>query len=59
MPKMRFNPALKDLKVFVGDWDMELSRASFLPDLQTKLHGPASFRWAEKSAFLVMYQGCG
>jgi hypothetical protein len=30
-------PALKRLKVFVGDWDMELSRASFLPDPKTKI----------------------
>jgi hypothetical protein len=57
MSKMRLNPALKSLKPFVGDWDMELSRASFLLGPQTKLHGPASFKWVEKGAFLVMYQG--
>ena len=36
---------------------MEISRASFLPDPQTKIHGPASFKWIEHGAFLVMYQG--
>ena len=25
------NPALKELEGFVGDWNMELSNASFLP----------------------------
>jgi hypothetical protein len=43
--------------VLEGDWDMELSGASFLPDTQVKLHGSASFNWIEKGAFLVMYQG--
>ncbi|MHB8565712.1 MAG: hypothetical protein ACYC7D_05290 [Nitrososphaerales archaeon] len=51
------NPALKRLNVFVGNWDMALSAASFLPDPKTKVHGPASFDWVENGAFLVMYQG--
>jgi hypothetical protein len=51
------NPALKPLEAFVGDWDMELSKASFLPDPQTKVHSPASFKWVENGAFLIMYQG--
>ena len=51
------NPALGRLQVLVGDWDMELSGASFLPTLQAKVHGPASFKWIENGAFLVMYQG--
>jgi hypothetical protein len=53
----KLNPALRRLESLVGDWDMELSGASFLPDPQTSLHGPASFRWIENGAFLVMYQG--
>lgn len=53
----KFNPALRQLKVFVGNWDMELSAASFLPDSQAKVHGPASFEWIENGAFLAMYQG--
>ncbi len=58
MAKPRFsNPALKDLKIFVGCWDMELSKAEFLPNLQTKVHGHASFEWIEDGAYLVAYQG--
>ena len=51
------NPALKHLEVFVGDWGVELSRASFLPEPKTKIHGAASFAWVENGAFLIMYQG--
>jgi len=56
-PSPMRNAALERLKIFVGDWDMEISRASFLPDSQTKIHGPVSFSWIEHGAFLVMYQG--
>ena len=36
---------------------MELSEASFLPGPRSKVHGPASLKWIENGAFLVMYQG--
>jgi len=51
------NPTLKRLSALIGNWDMELSRASFLLHPQTKVHGPASFNWIENGAFLIMYQG--
>ncbi len=51
------NPSLKHLEVFVGDWDMEISKASFLSDLFATLKGHTSFEWLEGSAFLVMRQG--
>ena len=51
------NPALKDLEVFVGDWTMELSNASFLPSSADTVTGHASFEWLEDGAFLVMYMG--
>jgi len=54
---LEHNPALRRLGVLVGDWDMELSGASFLPDPQAKIHGPTSFKWNEHGAFLVMHQG--
>jgi hypothetical protein len=41
----------------VGDWDVELSGASFLPDPQAKVHVSTSFKWIENGAFLAMYQG--
>jgi hypothetical protein len=54
---LKLNPALNPLEVLVGDWDMELSGASFLPDSQAKVHGSTSFKWIENGAFLIMYQG--
>jgi hypothetical protein len=56
-PLPKPNPALSRLVTLVGDWDMELSGASFLPNPQAKMHGPASFNWIENGGFLVMYQG--
>ncbi len=53
----RVNRALKNLEILVGDWDMELSRASFLPDRQAKIRGPASCKWVENGSFLAVYQG--
>jgi hypothetical protein len=51
------NPALKNLEVFVGDWTMELSNASFLPSSSETVKGQVSFEWLEDGAFLVMYMG--
>jgi hypothetical protein len=51
------NPALKDLDVLIGKWEMELSNAAFLPDLATKIKGPVSFEWLEDKAFLIMRMG--
>lgn len=51
------NPALKDLEILVGEWDMEISAASFLPDPATVLQGQASFEWLEGGDFLVARQG--
>ena len=51
------NPALIDLEVFVGDWAMELSNASFLPSLSNTVRGQVSLEWLEDGAFLVMYMG--
>lgn len=51
------NLALKSLQVLVGDWDMELSNASFLPSPSAKVSGHVSFEWLENGGFLVMRQG--
>ncbi len=51
------NPALQDLKGFVGNWTMELSNASFLPNSADTVKGQVSFEWLEEGAFLVMYMG--
>jgi hypothetical protein len=51
------NPALKELEILVGEWDMELSAASFLPDPSATIHGQASFKWLEGGDFLIARQG--
>jgi hypothetical protein len=51
------NSALESLEVFVGEWEMEVSRASFIPDPSATLSGYASFKWIEDGAFLVGRQG--
>jgi len=56
-PRPKLNPALKALKGFVGDWEMEISAASFLPDPSAAFHGHTSFQWSEYGACLVMRQG--
>lgn len=51
------NPMLKDLEVLVGNWEMELSNAAFLPGPSTTVKGRISFEWVENNAFLVMRMG--
>ena len=51
------NPSLENLDVLVGEWDMELSRTSFLPDPDDKVLGHVSFEWIEDGALLLMRQG--
>ncbi len=54
---MHMNPALKELEVLVGDWTMELSNASFIPDPSAVIRGSASFEWIEDGGYLVIHQG--
>ena len=51
------NPALKELAVLAGDWDMELSNASFLPDPSAIVMGKLSVEWRGWGAFLGLYMG--
>jgi hypothetical protein len=51
------NPALKPLEILAGNWDVEMSNASFLPDPSASVHGKISFEWVEDGAYLVMRQG--
>ncbi len=57
MDNNNINPALQDLKELIGTWEMELSNASFLPDLKTIIEGTASFEWFEEGDFLILRQG--
>src|SRR5512146_760152 len=51
------NPALQDLAVLIGEWDMELSGAAFLPSPSDVVKGSIFFSWVEDGAFLEMRQG--
>jgi len=51
------NPALRDLEILVGAWEMELSNASFLPDPSTTINSKVVFEWLEDRAFLIMRMG--
>jgi len=51
------NPALKDLEMLAGVWDVEISNAAFLPNPRASVHARTSFEWIEDGAFLVIRQG--
>ena len=51
------NPQLSDLDFLVGDWEMELSNAAFLPHPPDTVRGRVSFEWIENGAFLLMRMG--
>lgn len=51
------NPALKELEILVGNWEMKLSQASFLPNPSDSITGRLSLDWLQGGAFLAMYMG--
>lgn len=51
------NPALKHLEVLAGEWEMELSNASFLPNPSETIKGRVSFEWVQDGAFLLLRMG--
>ncbi len=57
MPPFQPNPALKPLEALVGDWQMELSNVSFLPNPSATTTGHISFEWLQAGAILVMSMG--
>jgi hypothetical protein len=56
MPGELTNPALNELEFLIGEWDMALSGASFLPDPDQVVHGRVAFEPIENGAFLIMKQ---
>lgn len=50
------NPALKELDVLIGNWRMDVSNASFLPDPSDVMPGFAEFAWIENGAFIILRQ---
>lgn len=57
MPSFQPNPALQQLDVLVGAWEMELSNSSFLPHPSDTMKGQVTFAWAQDGAFLLMRMG--
>lgn len=49
----KINPALERLDILAGEWDVEFSSMSFLPDPSAVAHGRASFEWLEGGAFMI------
>jgi hypothetical protein len=48
------NPALKSLDLLAGDWSVEISNMSFLPDPSAVGYGRERIEWLEGGSFLVM-----
>jgi len=51
------NPALRDLEMLIGNWEMVLSHASFLPNSLDTMRSKVAFEWLEDAAFLIMRMG--
>jgi hypothetical protein len=49
----QLNPALSQLQILIGEWNVEVSNASFLPSPTATQTGRASFEWLE-GAFIVL-----
>ena len=57
-PPPQPNHTLKPLKGWVGDWEMALSNASFLPRPSDRVKGgPVLIEWVQDGAFLAMRMG--
>jgi len=51
------NQVLRNLEILIGEWEMELSNASFLPDPSATVRSKVVFEWLEDAAFLIMRMG--
>jgi hypothetical protein len=51
------NPALAPIQVLIGEWDMEMSNTSFLPNPSDTARGHVTFEWVQGGAFLMMRMG--
>lgn len=48
------NPYLVQLNILVGDWQVRITNASFLPSREAIIDGWMSVKWLEGGAFLIM-----
>jgi hypothetical protein len=51
------NPRLADFAPMVGEWQMELSSADFLPGPEQTARGQVVFAWIEEGGLIAMRQG--
>ena len=51
------NPTLQSLEILVGEWSVEISNMSFLPDPTALGQGRCRFEWLERGAYLLMHSG--
>ncbi len=51
------NPALGNIAFLVGDWSIELSNASFLPDPKQKINFSVTYEWKADGAVIAVQQG--
>ncbi len=56
-PQPASNPALEAVRVLAGDWEMELSNGSFIPNPSDVVKGNMLVEWTEDGAFLIMRMG--
>jgi hypothetical protein len=49
------NPALDQLALFIGEWNIEITSMSFDPDPSAVVRGHSSFAWLEGGAFLIQH----
>ena len=55
MAENKRNPALERLRVFIGEWNLEITSMSFNPDPSAVERGRTSFDWLEGGAFLIQH----
>ncbi len=56
-PLHHVNPALEPLQILVGQWEAELSTASFLERPTDTVLGQVSFDWVLNGSFLLLRMG--
>ncbi len=51
------NPALSKVAFLIGNWSIELSNASFLPDPKQKINFSVTYEWKADGSVIAVQQG--
>ncbi len=54
-PPFKSNPALDELALFIGEWNVAITNMSFDPDPTAVVRGHSAFDWLEGGAFLIQH----